>query len=191
MKNDFRNTIISIICLSVIVLFLILVINGQKKANVEITSSKNNYDVYDVDEIVKLNDDSLWYVLGNNTNTDKNVTLISKDKVNDEVIDNVNYYVNEIYFDKICNSLSISREQLGGIRLLNENDVCNLYEIDNLKFTGKFDTSKYKMFEVSTITDYYIDKVQTSLCDDGFCINDNTDIRVVINIPKHFIKKDK
>lgn len=191
--SKFRNSILFLVSLCVIVLFLLLIINGNKKvANVDgnIQSSKNNYIVYEVDQSVKLIDDSEWYVLRDSSNDEKEVYLISKNKVNNEKVEDTNRFISDIYLDILCSSLQINREQVSEIRLLNSYDICNLYKSDCSNFNTSFDSSKYKLLESDTLVDYSQDNKKYSLCREGFCDIENNDIRVIIKIAKYFIKKE-
>ena len=190
MESNFKNVVIFIISFCVIFLFLLLIISSNKtnKINEELVKkSRDDYPIYNIDDEVKLIDDSEWYVLKNNNSTDKEIYLISKYKNNEEVIDNISKYVNDIYLDDLCRRLSISRKQISDIRLLNLADINELF---NNESNINFDTSKYKLLSNATLVDYYLDNIRLSLCNEGFCKNDNTDIRIVIKIPKFFIKKE-
>ena len=193
MELRFRNTILFLISFSVIFLFLLLIFNGNKsKINYDnIKTNRSDYSEYVVDSLVTLKNDSEWYVLKNSSNTEKEVSLLSKEKINNEVINDINHYVKDSYLDSLCNSLSISRNEISDIRLLNSNDICDLNNSDCSSFNNSFDTSKYKLLEKDTIVDYIEDSKYYSLCREGFCNNDNTDIRVVIVIPKFFIKESQ
>lgn len=192
MESRFKNTVLFLISFCVIFLFLLLLLNGNKKAieDVNIKTPRTNYETYKVDELVKLKNDSEWYVIQDSSNKEKEVYLISKDKINNEVIDDINTYLRDKYTDSLCNSLSISRDELSEVRLLNVDDICKLYQIEFNEFNYNFDISKYKLLENPTIVDYKIDNKNMSLCNEGLCNNDNIDIRVVIKIAKHFIKED-
>ena len=190
MELNVKNIVLFFISCCVIVLFIFLLVDG-KKDNINydnIKSSKNNYQLYDVDSLVKLKDDSEWFILKKNSKNDKNLVLISKNKINSEPVNDVNNYISDNYLDSLCNSLYISRDEVSEIRLLSFRDICDLYETDCNNFDTKFDTSKYKLLESATIVDYYSDTKLLSLCSEGFCDNNNTDIRVVISIPKFFKK---
>ena len=193
MELRFRNTILFLISFSVIFLFLLLMFNDNKnKINYEnIKTNRTDYSEYVVDNLVTLKNDSEWYVLKNSSNNEKEVYLLSKEKINNEVISDINHFVKDSYLDSLCNSLGISRNEISDIRLLNSNDICELNNSDCSSFNNSFDTSKYKLLEKDTIVDYIVDNKYFSLCREGFCNNDNTDIRVVIAIPKFFIKESK
>ena len=193
MELNLKNIVLLFISCCVIILFIVLLVNG-KKDNINydnVKASKNNYQIYDVDSLVKLKDDSEWFVLKNNYKNDKNIVLISKNKINNEPITDVKNYIGDNYLDSLCNSLYISRDEISEVRLLSSSDICDLYESDCSDFDTKFDTSKYKLLESATIVDYYSDTKLLNLCSEGFCDNNNTDIRVVISIPKFFIKEEK
>ncbi len=193
MELNLKNIVLFFISCCVIILFIVLLVNG-KKDNINydnVKASKNNYQIYDVDSLVKLKDDSEWFVLKNTSKNDKNIVLISKNKINNEPITDVKNYIGDNYLDSLCNSLYISRDEISEVRLLSSSDICDLYESDCSDFDTKFDTSKYKLLESATIVDYYSDTKLLNLCSEGFCDNNNTDIRVVISIPKFFIKEEK
>ena len=191
MELRFRNTVLFLISFSVIFLMVLLLLNGNKsKFNEEnIKTPRNDYAKYEIDTLLKLKDESEWYVLKNSSNTEKEVYLLSKEKNNVETETDINHFVKDEYLDTICNSLHISRSEVAEIRLLNSIDICELYGIDCNNFKLSFDTSKFKMLESATIVDYYLDNKELSLCREGFCNNDNSDIRVVIKIPKFFVKE--
>lgn len=193
MEFNLKNSVIFLISLCVVVLFLFLIINDNKKSinpdNIKVT--KNNYIEYRIDDLVKLKNNSYWYVLYNSDNKEKEIYLISKDKINDEVITNINHYIKDEYLDKLCNSLFISRNEISDIRLLSISDICDLYDISVDEFNNRFDRTKYKLLENDTVVDYYEDNKQLSLCNEGLCNNDNNSIRVVIKIPKFFIEENE
>ena len=58
-------------------------------------------------------------------------------------------------------------------------------------FDNNFDKSKYKLLQNNTLVNYIENEKMYSLCDTSFCLNDNTDIRVVIKIAKYFIVDNK
>lgn len=191
MELNFKNIVLFLISFCVIFLFMFLIIGNKKSDNlVNVVSSKNNYSVFNIDDSVKLKDDSEWYVLKNSSEEEKNVYLISKNKINNSVVEDANSYVKDKYLDILCNNLGISREQVDDIRLLDNNDIVDLYEIDYDSFNTSFDTSKFKLLENDTIVNYNLDNELLSLCREGFCNNDNTDIRVVIAIAKYFVEED-
>ena len=55
----------------------------------------------------------------------------------------------------------------------------------------KIDPSKFRLLENDTLVNYIVDNKIYSLCREGFCNNDNTDIRIVIKIAKYFVKKEE
>ena len=189
MDSKFKNIVLFLVSLCVIILFLLLIFNGSKKNNSSniIQSNKNNYIVYKVDDLVKLIDNTEWYVLKNSSNEEKDVYLISKNRVNNEIEEDVDKFVKDKYLDILCTNLNISREQISDIRLLDNGDITDLYEIDFNSFNPVFDTNKFKLLENDTIVNYNLDNKRCSLCREGFCNNDNTDIRVVIKIAKYFV----
>jgi len=190
MDNKFKNIVLFLISFSVVFLFVLLVTSDNKrKENVVIKHNKDNYPVYEVDKEVTLLDNSIWYVLKDNTSQDRDIYLISKDKVNNDVVDDVNHFVKNIYLDNLCSSLSVSRDQISESRLLNTDDIIYLYDMKN--FDIKFDRSKYKLLQNNTFVNYIENEKMYSLCDEGLCLNDNNDIRVVIKIAKYFIVEKK
>ena len=190
MDNKFKNIVLFLISFCVIFLFVLLITNdNKKKSNIVLKHDKDNYPIYEVDSEVTLQNNSVWYVLKENSSKDRDVYLISKDKVNNEVVSDVDHYINETYLDYICNSLNASREQISESRLLNKDDISELY--DMITFDINFDRSKYKLLQNNTLVNYIENEKIYSLCDEGFCLNDNTDIRVVIKIAKHFIVGNK
>lgn len=191
MELRFRNTILFLISFAVIFLMLLLLFNDNKpKINEEnLKTFRDDYAKYKVDTLVQLKDNSEWYVLKNSSNTERDVYLLSKEKNNIEVVSDIKHFVKDEYLETLCNSLHISRSEVSEIRLLNSSDICDLDNKDCTSFSFNFDTSKYKMLENATIVDYMENNKYLSLCSEGFCNNDNNDIRVVIKIPKFFIKE--
>ena len=192
MELNLKNVVLFLISLCVIVLFLLLIFNKNKKTiNYDnVKTSRDNYPVYEVDDLVKLSNDSEWYVLKENTSKDRDVYLISKNKTNNEVVEDTYYYLKDKYLDSLCNSLFVSRKEISEVRLLNSGDICELYKSDCSNFNVKFDTSKYKLLENATMVDFNLDNKKYSLCSEGFCENNSNDIRVIIRIAKFFIKED-
>lgn len=190
MNSRFKNIVLFLISFCVIFLFVLLITSDNKrKASIVVKHSKDNYPIYEVDKEVTLQNNSVWYVLKENTTRDRDVYLISKDKINNEVVDDVDHFVKETYLDALCNSLSVSRDQISESRLLNKDDISNLYDMET--FDNNFDKSKYKLLQNNTLVNYIENEKMYSLCDTSFCLNDNTDIRVVIKIAKYFIVDNK
>ena len=193
MELKYRNTVLFFTIVFVILLFLVLILNSMKKNNIvlENNSIKNNYSIYKVDDYVQLLDDSEWYVLKESNEKDKEVLLISKYKVNNDVIDDVNYYLKNTFKDELSKRLYISRNQISEVRLLNYFDICDLYNIPYESFSLNFDTSKFRLLENDSIVDYNLDNESFSLCREGFCKGSISDIRVVIKIAKFFIREEE
>ena len=190
MDSRFKNILLFLISFCVIFLFVLLITSDNKrKSSIVVKHSKDNYPIYAVDNEVTLQNNSVWYVLRENTTRDRDVYLISKDKINNEVVDDVDHFVKETYLDALCNSLSVNRDQISESRLLNKDDISNLYDMET--FDNNFDKSKYKLLQNNTLVNYIENEKLYSLCDTSFCLNDNTDIRVVIKIAKYFIVDNK
>ena len=190
MDSRFKNIVLFLISFCVIFLFVLLITSDNKrKSNIVVKHSKDNYPIYEVDNEVTLQNNSVWYVLKENTTRDRDVYLISKDKVNNEAVADVDHFVKETYLDALCNSLSVNRDQISESRLLNKDDISNLYDMET--FDNNFDKSKYKLLQNNTLVNYIENEKMYSLCDTSFCLNDNTDIRVVIKIAKYFIVDNK
>ena len=190
MDSRFKNIVLFLISFCVIFLFVLLITSDNKrKSSIVVKHSKDNYPIYEVDNEVTLQNNSVWYVLKENTTRDRDVYLISKDKINNEVVDDVDHFVKETYLDALCNSLSVNRDQISESRLLNKDDISNLYDMET--FDNNFDKSKYKLLQNNTLVNYIENEKMYSLCDTSFCLNDNTDIRVVIKIAKYFIVDNK
>ena len=152
MDSRFKNIVLFLISFCVIFLFVLLITSDNKrKSSIVVKHSKYNYTIYEVDNEVTLQNNSVWYVLKENTTRDRDVYLISKDKVNNEAVADVDHFVKEKYLDN-GNVEKVDNEVTKYV-----NEMSNIFDMVHKKVLSISDNKKksdYSKQLLTTILDY-------------------------------------
>ena len=178
--------------------------NEQKSDNQYINGDVKNqtYKSYKIGELVKLADDSKWYVIEDSNKDDTHIVLIGTQNVNDGTINyqNAEEYLNNRYKIALAKGIKIDKESLT-VRLISLNDISIVSGIKeeelDVNSVIKNDKTPNFIYETINLTNHIgSDNKPVLICpNNGNAIlcsgNPPLDpwvIKPVIELPKEYIK---